>query len=320
MSSSTLIIDSELERLIPQLSHDELELLEKSILEEGCLEPLYVWNGTILDGHHRYRICNKHHIPFKSINLSLVSKDEAIVWICIHQTGRRNISDETRHYLIGKRYEAEKRMGIKNPSGKNQYSKKNEDAPTIEEHPQPPVKARYTSTKLGKIYGLGHHTIEKYGRYAKDLDAIDRAAPELSSKILSGDIFISMDTISDIANLTEKQIQIISDSIPSEMRGHIQQDQIMDCIGRKQIKRKAARPVPPREVLSFPIQTVKDTPQYDPDSEIASLTLTMPSWIASMNRTLQGANMALITSDARTAFKRELLQLRETVENILQFI
>ena len=29
MSSSTLIIDSELERLIPQLSHDELELLEK---------------------------------------------------------------------------------------------------------------------------------------------------------------------------------------------------------------------------------------------------------------------------------------------------
>ena len=52
MSSSTLIIDSELERLIPQLSHDELELLEKSILEEGCLEPLYVWNGTILDGHH----------------------------------------------------------------------------------------------------------------------------------------------------------------------------------------------------------------------------------------------------------------------------
>lgn len=315
-----LIIDPELERLIPRITDDEKDLLEKSILEEGCREPLYVWNNTILDGHNRYQICSQHHVPYRVVSVPVSSKDEAIVWICINQMGRRNITDETRHYLIGKRYEAEKRIGGKNPHGRNQYSPK-EVAPPLGEQPPRSERDHYTSTRIGKEYGLGHHCIESYGRYARNIDTIGNVAPELSAKLLNGDLYVSKDNVAEIAQLSEKQIQAVSDGIVPTKRGHIQHDEIMRCLGKKETKQaRTQRSAPDHELPAVLGQSVKDTPVFNPDSAISSLTLTMPTWISSMNRTFETANMALVTVAARNALKQELIQLRSVIDGILQFI
>lgn len=320
MNTEPLIIDPELERLIPRISEDEKELLEKSILEEGCREPLYIWNNTILDGHNRYQICTQHHVPYRVVSVPVSSRDEAIVWICINQMGRRNISDETRHYLIGKRYEAEKRIGTKNPIGRNQYSLK-EDAPPIGEQPKVSARDHYTSVRIGQEYGLGHHSIEQYGRYARDIDRINDVAPELSSKILSGDLYVSMGNVTEIAHLTEKQIQAVSDNIVPERHGHIQHEEIMKCLGKIEARQqRAQRQANIRDIPVIVGQTVKDIPEYNPDSAISSLTLTMPTWISSMNRTFETANLALVTETARSALKQELIQLRSVIDGILSFI
>ena len=31
--------------------------LERSLMREGCKEPITTWNGVIIDGHKRYRFC-----------------------------------------------------------------------------------------------------------------------------------------------------------------------------------------------------------------------------------------------------------------------
>ena len=31
--------------------------LEDNLLQDGCREPISLWEGIILDGHHRYEIC-----------------------------------------------------------------------------------------------------------------------------------------------------------------------------------------------------------------------------------------------------------------------
>ncbi len=41
------------------------------------------------------------------------TQDEVIAWICANQLGRRNISEETRRYLMVKDIEAEKTLGQK---------------------------------------------------------------------------------------------------------------------------------------------------------------------------------------------------------------
>lgn len=52
-----LTFNNEFYNLIPPLSPEELSSLEASIKQEGCRDPLVVWNNTIIDGHHRYSIC-----------------------------------------------------------------------------------------------------------------------------------------------------------------------------------------------------------------------------------------------------------------------
>jgi len=61
----SLKINKNFQNIIPPLSKDEFKELENSIKEEGCRDALIVWKGTIVDGHNRYVICNKHDIGFK---------------------------------------------------------------------------------------------------------------------------------------------------------------------------------------------------------------------------------------------------------------
>ena len=94
-----LKIDKEFKTLIPPLSPKEYEQLEANIIADGCREPIVIWNGYIIDGHNRYEICKKNHIGYKVKEMSFESRDEAVVWICTNQLGRRNIAEETRKYL-----------------------------------------------------------------------------------------------------------------------------------------------------------------------------------------------------------------------------
>ena len=71
-----LIRDPEFSRFVPPLSKKELELLEQSILREGCRDAIVTWNGVILDGHNRYTICTRHGLPFNTKEILLESRDD----------------------------------------------------------------------------------------------------------------------------------------------------------------------------------------------------------------------------------------------------
>ena len=106
----TLTIDPEFEAKCPPLTEDELAQLEENILEEGLvLMPLIVWNNTIVDGHNRYKIAQKHPgIEFRIHEKQFNNRYEDISWICKNQLGRRNLTPMQKKYLIGARYDAEK--------------------------------------------------------------------------------------------------------------------------------------------------------------------------------------------------------------------
>jgi len=109
--NTDFIINEEFAQLIPPLSSEELEKLEKSLVNEGCLNPLIVWNNTIIDGHHRYAICIKHNISFEIIEKTeLETELDVKLWMINNQFSRRNLAIETRLALAYrfKELEAEK--------------------------------------------------------------------------------------------------------------------------------------------------------------------------------------------------------------------
>lgn len=87
-----LKINETFSNLMPPLQDMEFELLTRSILEDGCREPLVAWNGILIDGHNRYRICQEHNIPFSVKEMQFSSKGEAVTWCIRNQIGRRNLT------------------------------------------------------------------------------------------------------------------------------------------------------------------------------------------------------------------------------------
>ena len=106
-----LKIDPEFQSQIPPLTDDEFKQLEENILKEGkLLSPLIVWNNTLVDGHNRYAILQKHpEIYFSTMPLPFESREEVLAWICKNQLGRRNLTPEQKKFLMGKQYSSEKR-------------------------------------------------------------------------------------------------------------------------------------------------------------------------------------------------------------------
>ena len=104
----TLKIDKGFKELIRPLFKNEYLQLEANLIADGCREPIAVWNGVIVDGHNRYKICSEHGIPFSIEEMTFSCREEAVAWICANQLGRRNLTEESRKFLIGKQYESEK--------------------------------------------------------------------------------------------------------------------------------------------------------------------------------------------------------------------
>src|SRR5690606_33165326 len=61
-------------------------------------EPLVVWRGKniLVDGHHRYEICNRHGLPFEVIEREFDCREAVLVWIIENQLGRRNLPEPAR--------------------------------------------------------------------------------------------------------------------------------------------------------------------------------------------------------------------------------
>ena len=100
-----LKIDPEFQSQIPPLTDDEFKQLEENILKEGKLiSPLIVWNNTLVDGHNRYAILQKHpEIYFSTMPLRFENREEAIAWILqgqcnllLHERASTNIQPYTR--------------------------------------------------------------------------------------------------------------------------------------------------------------------------------------------------------------------------------
>ena len=309
----TLNIDPEFESLLAPLTDKEYEQLEENIKREGCLEPLTTWKGIIIDGHNRYKICHKNRIPFRSRPTAFQNRDEVIAWICANQLGRRNISEETKKYLIGKKYETEKIIGARNAEGINQHTASSVQTTAHRKIVAVPSHNK-TAHEIGKEYNISHNTVYKYGIYAKAMDAIQEKCPEIAKRILSGKIKISHDNLIALSKLSNTELDNLIEYLSEETDGQISYSDIRHELQWKPVQ-KISKPPAPIPQSDIPI---KQLPKYDPDAEISSLTLTIPAWISSMNRAKNMINFNATTEGAKNKLLFQLDNLRTTIDEMTQ--
>lgn len=79
--------------LLPPLPEEQRAALEADILQNGCYSPIIVNEDLeIVDGHHRYHICEEHGLPYEMAVFSFADVLEAQQWALDTQKARRNLT------------------------------------------------------------------------------------------------------------------------------------------------------------------------------------------------------------------------------------
>lgn len=172
-----MIINQKFKALIPPLAPEELAQLEANIIKDGCRDPLVVWNGTLIDGHNRYEICQRNSIKFDTVKMEFDDEHAAQVWTIRNQFGRRNLSNYARVELVLKLEPLLRIKAKENQSG-------GQGGVLLL---QKSVKATTANTQkeLAKAAHVSHDTIAK----GKVIDA--RASDEVKAALRSGETTIN---------------------------------------------------------------------------------------------------------------------------------
>ncbi len=88
-----IAVNPEPQAYIDPLTPDKHDALERSMLVEGCRDALVLRGETLVDGHNRYGICQKHDLPYQTVqNPRFQSIEDVHLWMIDQQLGRRSIS------------------------------------------------------------------------------------------------------------------------------------------------------------------------------------------------------------------------------------
>ena len=187
----SLTIDQEFRKWLMPLRADEYELLEQSIIKEGCREALVVWGDILVDGHNRYSICTKYEIEFTTVHVNFSGRDEALDWIIRNQLSRRNVTSEQRDYLMGKLYKENK----KNWGGKREAVASGQNDHLMK-----------TNEMISEQFRVSNRHVQRAEHFAEAVDIIaDSCGENIKRDILTREIPITKKDILTISNMPENK-------------------------------------------------------------------------------------------------------------------
>ena len=277
---------------------------EEDIFDNGCRTPIETWKGFIVDGHKRYDVCTGYEIPYETVELSLPDKLSVMDHICTVQLKRGDLTDEYCKYLIGKRLLLRMTMGAAQNEGLDSF------AVRIQAN-----RNRGTMQKYAEETGFAIPTVRKYREFSEGIDTIRKKQKELASLILASLLKASHESVIEISRLPKEEVQYLYDVIMKENRHRLRYADIQDEL-RWKYSSSYSRGIRKKEKQP----EIRRMPKYDPDAEVSSLALTIPSWISSINRAAQRTNFEKITPEASERLKEQLDQLGEAASKVRKYL
>ena len=190
---TNLKINPDFKTLIPPLELEEYSQLEENLIQNGIREAISLWNDTIIDGHNRYEIAQKHGLSFTTVSYEFESENDVIAWIVKNQAGRRNLSAFARVRLALKAKEIISAKAKENQRAAGGAKRQNfvsaetsENAGNIEGFtlPQNSAEALETREKIADMAGTSHDTVSKVEKI------LNSATPEIITQLERGEISV----------------------------------------------------------------------------------------------------------------------------------
>ena len=167
-------IHPEFQKLIHPLAKEELSGLENNIRKNGCLDPIKVWQGFIVDGHHRHQICEQHAISFEVLDMDFEDECDVNIWMIDNQLGRRNLTDAARIEYASKKVDLIR--GVAQQRQEDSRFQKGNDLNKLDSKTRSFFERKKKKRKIlvnaavGSIAGVGARTVAKYNYVKKHSD------------------------------------------------------------------------------------------------------------------------------------------------------
>ena len=303
-----LKIDPELQSLHIFYTEAKLQKLEENICKTGAVRPILIWNGVIVDGHKRYAIFHKRKIPFFIKEASFNNKNEIKEFICRNNLLRRDLTEEYKRYFIGKIFQ------IKYAESLNRVTVDHTSETKTEID-----KGNHKCKLAGNVaeqFRVSASTILSYNNYVAAIDIIYLYLPPLAEKILTSKITLTLENVIEITRLPSIEFQILCQHL-----NHGQTEYLFLEESKRKLKGYKLQKFRSEERKVIPPKAgIKETPLYDPDAELSSLRLTIPSWISSIQRIIEKSDIISSTAEAKGKLFLQLSELKTVVNELSQLL
>ena len=155
------------------VSHDTVSKVSKTLDHATEETKQKLKEGTIIDGHHRYEICSRHKLTFKTEEREFEDEKAVMIWMIDNQMGRRNITIAAKIRL------AMKKHGFLSDRAKDRQACGQGGVLLKENLPEANEKGQVRDL-IGKDAGCSGKTVDKF-LY------IEKHDPELAEKIVKGE-------------------------------------------------------------------------------------------------------------------------------------
>lgn len=202
MTLEELVIDPEFENTLPPLTEDEFNGLESEIVSEGRLTTaITLWHNTIVDGHNRYHILQKH----PEIELVTEQKDfpdrwSVICWIIDHQNSHRNLTELQKANLNATYYESKKKAHGGQIGNQNASKRSSNNCDFVFQN----NKYGKTVNEVAEKFGISGRTLSDHVQFKHGIDAIRDVDPVLADDILTEKKNVTMKEVRAIGKAKEE--------------------------------------------------------------------------------------------------------------------
>ena len=296
--------DEEFRFLVQPYTLSDISAKEKNIRENGCLDPIQVWNNVIVEGYDRYKICAEIGIPCSVVFRNYGSREEAYEFICRTQLQRKDLTMEMKKYLIGRSFQAS--YAIR----KNEYHKSLQNEYCYLE--VAPVRKTKVATDVARELQVSVSTVVKYDQYAGFIENVRKKVPEFAVSVLRGEIKVSHENLEELIRLPKEDMQGLYKNIKTSGLQHISNQEIRRALRWQ--TRPSRNTAPKTEII---IPEIRKMPEYDPNAETSALALTIPSWVGSLDRYEKCAQFMNATPKAINELQEKLMELSLKAEHLV---
>lgn len=286
--------------LSPAISQTEYDALEKKLIASEKPIVIKVWENIILFEFDQYDICLKNGLNIRLERHNFNVREEALLWVCRYNLNHIKPCALLYRYLLGKVSKLER------------ICSKMEENPIIDT----PIniytskyccKAEDIHKQVGEEFGKAASTIAKYELYANSIDKIQSNIPNIAYDILNGIIKVDLNTSIYLGNLDRNELSELSERKVVKTKNNVI-IQFSDNFITKSYSENAKE-----------IGSIKKMPEYDPDAEITSLSLTIPSWRSSIQR-ITNIDLSQSSSRSKEDLCNELHDLYDAIYTLLRYI